>query len=434
MLGNDGCFYRKPLALVGNTIRYGKQPLGVNKLEGLMKEMCQKAGLTGNYTNHSGKRTCATALYKAGLDEQTIMDRQPDLKQCGIETIEANAFFNITGPLMLSLQRNRIRVIQSKAFRDLIGVEIINLDDNFLQTIKSETFVNMPNLDVLSLYSNSLICDCRIRSFHQWVLQQTSTVADGVVCSNINEQLIKDIPNVEECKETTTEIESSTITTESLETTQPVELTTIKAIVDHKTTTKIEKIKQLSKIQSNLWYSQQRSISMIKRGADAASDHHLLIGKIRMKLRKVYNMKNSSRVKYNVNFLREKTEKEQFNITLSNKFQLLEELDNIEDQWSQIKEEVRQCVRKDKRAYIENLASQAEEAANMRNMKDLYDTTKKLAGKFRQTGQQVKDKNGKVLTTIEEQIARWAEYFKELLNKRLQLIHQLSTKQMKSFI
>ncbi|CAG2224947.1 unnamed protein product [Mytilus edulis] len=37
--------------------------------------MCQKAGLTGNYTNHSGKRTCATALYKAGLDEQTIMDR-----------------------------------------------------------------------------------------------------------------------------------------------------------------------------------------------------------------------------------------------------------------------------------------------------------------------------------------------------------------------
>ena len=40
-----------------------------------MKEMCQKAGLVGNYTNHSGKRTCATSLYKAGLDEQSIMDR-----------------------------------------------------------------------------------------------------------------------------------------------------------------------------------------------------------------------------------------------------------------------------------------------------------------------------------------------------------------------
>lgn len=41
-----------------------------------MKEICQKAGLVGNYTNHSGKRTCATSLYKAGLDEQSIMDRK----------------------------------------------------------------------------------------------------------------------------------------------------------------------------------------------------------------------------------------------------------------------------------------------------------------------------------------------------------------------
>jgi hypothetical protein len=40
--------------------------------------------------------------------------------------------------------------------------------------------------------------------------------------------------------------------------------------------------------------------------------------------------------------------------------------------------EVRQSVRKDWITYIENLAAQAEEAANMRNMKDLYDTTKKL--------------------------------------------------------
>jgi hypothetical protein len=161
-------------------------------------------------------------------------------------------------------------------------------------------------------------------------------------------------------------------------------------------------------------------------------------------------MKNP-RVKYNVNFLKDKATKDQFNITLSNKFQILEELDNIEDQWSQIKDminntcektlgrksytqkewvtaetlrkvqerkqkkgaincsrtrkekataqaeynkahkEVRQSVRKDRRTYIENLAAQAEEAANMRNMKDLYDTTKKLAENFRQKSQQIKD-------------------------------------------
>jgi hypothetical protein len=50
-------------------------------------------------------------------------------------------------------------------------------------------------------------------------------------------------------------------------------------------------------------------------------------------------------------------------------------------------------------------------------MKDLYDTTKKLAGSLRQTSQQIKYKHGKVLTTTEEQLARWAEHFKELLNR-----------------
>jgi hypothetical protein len=50
-------------------------------------------------------------------------------------------------------------------------------------------------------------------------------------------------------------------------------------------------------------------------------------------------------------------------------------------------------------------------------MKDLYDTTKKLAGNFRQTSQQIKDKNGKVLTTTEEQLSRWEEHFKGLLNR-----------------
>ncbi|VDI48109.1 Hypothetical predicted protein [Mytilus galloprovincialis] len=55
--------------------RYGKSPLRVNKLHALMRELCHKGGLLGNYMNHSGKRTCAAALYHAGIDEQEIMTR-----------------------------------------------------------------------------------------------------------------------------------------------------------------------------------------------------------------------------------------------------------------------------------------------------------------------------------------------------------------------
>nr|KAG5695112.1 hypothetical protein BaRGS_017211 [Batillaria attramentaria] len=79
--------------------------------------------------------------------------------------------------------------------------------------------------------------------------------------------------------------------------------------------------------------------------------------------------------------------------------------------------EVKRSIRKDKRDYIDNLASQAEEAARQGNLKDLYQVTKKLAGKFQQTDKPVKDKNRHPLTTTEEQLKRWAEHFRELLNR-----------------
>nr|KAG5701649.1 hypothetical protein BaRGS_019338 [Batillaria attramentaria] len=79
--------------------------------------------------------------------------------------------------------------------------------------------------------------------------------------------------------------------------------------------------------------------------------------------------------------------------------------------------EVKRSIRKDKRDYIDNLASQAEEAARQGNLKDLYQVTKKLAGKFQETDKPVKDKNGHPLTTTEEQLKRWAEHFRELLNR-----------------
>ncbi|XP_053384594.1 uncharacterized protein LOC128550162 [Mercenaria mercenaria] len=75
-VGNDGDFYKRPLpAMPGNSIRYGHQPVGVNTLTKFMKEISQRGSLKGVYSNHSGKRTCATSMYEAGIDEQDIMDR-----------------------------------------------------------------------------------------------------------------------------------------------------------------------------------------------------------------------------------------------------------------------------------------------------------------------------------------------------------------------
>ncbi|VDP51075.1 unnamed protein product, partial [Schistosoma curassoni] len=49
-------------------------------------------------------------------------------------------------------------------------------------------------------------------------------------------------------------------------------------------------------------------------------------------------------------------------------------------------------------------------------MKQLYDTTKKLSGKYSKPERPVKNKEGRPTTEIQQQRNRWVEYFEELLN------------------
>ena len=88
-----------------------------------------------------------------------------------------------------------------------------------------------------------------------------------------------------------------------------------------------------------------------------------------------------------------------------------------QEEYTTANREVKRSIKKDKKDYVEELDSQAEIAAGQGNLKDLYLTTKKLAGKSQTTDKPVKDKDGNPLTTREEQLKRWTEHFRELLNR-----------------
>lgn len=80
----------------------------------------------------------------------------------------------------------------------------------------------------------------------------------------------------------------------------------------------------------------------VKRGADAASDHHLVLAKMKLKLKKSWSV-GSTRIKYNVEFLKDRETAEKYHVTLSHKYQVLQELYNKDDidlhaQWQQAKE------------------------------------------------------------------------------------------------
>ncbi|VDP59447.1 unnamed protein product [Schistosoma mattheei] len=59
-------------------------------------------------------------------------------------------------------------------------------------------------------------------------------------------------------------------------------------------------------------------------------------------------------------------------------------------------------IRIDKQNYVEELVTTAEKAAREGNMEQLYDTTKKLVGRYSKPERPVKDKEGKAITEIPE--------------------------------
>ena len=213
------------------------------------------------------------------------------------------------------------------------------------------------------------------------------------------------------------------------------------------------------------------------RGADASSDHELIRSKIRIKLKKQKQNRDVRRKKYDTTKLQQPEKRRAFIVELRNRFQVLEELDNVEDIWDcmsrgyietasnilgvkekgqkpwisqdswklveerkQIKEhitssrservkrhlrnkysdkdkEVKRSMRDDRRKWTDDLVTEAERAASNGHMRTVYEVTRVLSNERRGTANVVKDKDGRVLSSLEERKRRWKEHFEEVLNR-----------------
>ena len=85
----------------------------------------------------------------------------------------------------------------------------------------------------------------------------------------------------------------------------------------------------------------------VHRGADAASDHHLVLTKLKLKLKSRVVDKRKNRTRYNVEFLKDKERMETFRLKLSNKYETLqdpldEENMEVNPHWECLKEDMDQ--------------------------------------------------------------------------------------------
>lgn len=216
------------------------------------------------------------------------------------------------------------------------------------------------------------------------------------------------------------------------------------------------------------------------RGADVASDHHLVIGTIKIKLQAFRDIANRPHIKFNTQRLKEQDYRDTFSASLKNRFEaltLMTEETPLEEHWcairdaltetcqevlgkreriikewlssetwqkinnrreikqkinscenedvkkvlreefTQMNKEVKKSARKDKRHFYDALATEAEEAAEKRDLSTLYKITRTLSTKKTSPDKPVKDKEGNPINREPDQRQRWADHFEELLNR-----------------
>lgn len=226
----------------------------------------------------------------------------------------------------------------------------------------------------------------------------------------------------------------------------------------------------------------RRSLKDVRvlRGADVASDHHLLLATFKLKLKKHGAHTNSAgRPKFDVERLNVPQKQQEFRLALTNRFQALQDLEesSVDGMWSNVKEvfaktcsdvlgprkqnskpwisqksldkiadrrkkkeelnnsrtrqkrtqaqddytkaskAVKESIKEDKTVFLNKLAEEAESAAANGHMRTVYKISKTIAGKQSKSEVPVRDVNGNTIFGKEGQMERWEDHFCKLLNR-----------------
>ena len=93
------------------------------------------------------------------------------------------------------------------------------------------------------------------------------------------------------------------------------------------------------------------------------------------------------------------------------------EKQELRERYTILNREVKKSARKDKRLFYDALATEAQQAAENRDLSTLYKVTRTLSGKRSAQVRPVKDNAGNPIAKEPDQRRRWAEHFNQLLNR-----------------
>uniref|UniRef100_A0A674E0G4 Leucine rich repeats and immunoglobulin like domains 1 n=1 Tax=Salmo trutta TaxID=8032 RepID=A0A674E0G4_SALTR len=94
------------------------------------------------------------------------------------------AFSGLDSLNKLTLFGNKIKSVAKKAFLGLEALEHLNLGENAIRSIQPEAFSKMRSLRNLLIQSDSLLCDCQLHWFPEWLLSRGLQTGVEATCAH----------------------------------------------------------------------------------------------------------------------------------------------------------------------------------------------------------------------------------------------------------
>ncbi|CAC5366969.1 unnamed protein product [Mytilus coruscus] len=152
---------------------------------------------------------------------------------------------------------------------------------------------------------------------------------------------------------------------------------------------------------------------------DISSDHHLVIAKVKIKLAKGIKVEQK-RIKNRFPILKDGQDLDIENEWEAGRYIIKEACEEVLRRKTNKKKDWMSHgtgIKKDKREYVNDLATEAEFAAYKGDIKTLYDITKTLSRRKTTKSKPVKDKDAKSITSLNHQMEKWNEYYIYVLNR-----------------
>lgn len=132
---------------------------------------------------HNKIRTISEAAFRY-VPNLEVLDMSQNQISSTIEDLNG-PFVSLTQLRRLDLSANKIMSINQKAFLGLASVSELDLTGNNITTIQSNAFGDLLSLRELLIDSPTILCDCQLKWFHNWLLSLQENAEQGPILNKL---------------------------------------------------------------------------------------------------------------------------------------------------------------------------------------------------------------------------------------------------------